>query len=86
MKSTGITRPVDMLGRVVIPMEIREHFGIHPKDLLEIFVQGDKIILKKYGEDCTFCGAEENLVELEGKYVCKACLEKLCAANTGKED
>ena len=47
MKTTGITRPVDALGRIVIPMEIRDSFGIKTKDTLEIFVHGDQIILKK---------------------------------------
>ena len=79
MKSTGITRPVDALGRIVIPMEIRESFGIETKDLLDIHVQGDKIILRKHGETCVFCDSNENLVTFEDKKICKACLEKLAA-------
>jgi transcriptional pleiotropic regulator of transition state genes len=77
MKSTGITRPVDALGRVVIPMEIRENLDIKTKDLLEIFVQGDKIVLKKHTASCIFCGSEENVADFEDKKVCRACLEKL---------
>ncbi len=77
MKSTGITRPVDALGRVVIPMEIREAFDIKAKDLLEIYVQGDKIVLRKHDASCIFCGSDGELVNFEEKKVCKACLAKL---------
>lgn len=81
MKSTGITRPVDALGRVVIPMEIRENLNIKTKDLLEISLQGNQIVLKKYGEACIFCDSTEDLVIFEDKKVCKACLEKLSKFN-----
>ena len=77
MKSTGITRPVDALGRVVIPMEIRENLNIKTKDLLEISLQGNQIILKKHGESCIFCDNTEDLVIFEDKKVCKKCLAKL---------
>ncbi len=77
MKSTGITRPVDALGRVVIPMEIRENLDIKTKDLLEIFVQGDKIVLKKHSDACIFCDSEDDVVTFEDKKVCKSCLAKL---------
>ena len=77
MKSTGITRPVDALGRVVIPMEIRENLNIKTKDLLEISLQGNQIVLKKHGETCIFCDSTEDLVIFEDKKVCKACLAKL---------
>ena len=80
MKKTGMTRPVDSLGRVVIPMEIRENLGIGTKDLLEISLEGDKIILRKACDSCIFCGADSELVEFEGKKLCKACLEKLVNA------
>ena len=74
MKTTGITRPIDALGRIVIPMEIRESFGIKPKDNLEIFVNGDQIVLKKPVDSCVFCGTDEELVNFQDKKVCKACL------------
>ena len=77
MKSTGITRPVDALGRIVIPMEIRESFGIKTKDTLEIFVHGDQIVLKKPGNSCVFCDTAEELVTFEDKNICRACLSKL---------
>jgi transcriptional pleiotropic regulator of transition state genes len=77
MKTSGVTRPVDALGRVVIPMEIRENLDIKAKDLLDISVQGTQIVLSKHGETCIFCGNSEDLVVFEGKKVCASCLEKL---------
>ena len=77
MKSTGITRPVDALGRVVIPMEIRENLNINPKDLLDISIQGNQIVLTKHGETCVFCDCADDLVNFEDKKVCKNCLSKL---------
>jgi transcriptional pleiotropic regulator of transition state genes len=81
MKSTGITRPVDALGRIVIPMEIRESFDIKTKDVLDIFVEGDKIILKKHGDECVFCGEKESVINFEGKKICKNCISKLSQYN-----
>ena len=80
MKKTGMTRPVDSLGRVVIPMEIRENLGIETKDLLEISLEGDKIILRKACDSCIFCGADGELLEFESKKLCAKCLEKLVNA------
>ena len=77
MKNTGITRPVDALGRIVIPMEIRESFDIKTKDLLDIYVQDNKIVLKKHNDSCIFCDSNDSLVVFEDKKVCKKCLEKL---------
>ena len=79
MKSTGILRPVDNLGRVVIPMEIRATLGIKPKDPLEIFTDGDSIILKKYSHSCVFCGNADDLLLFEEKRICRDCLKKLSA-------
>lgn len=80
MKSTGMVRKVDELGRIVIPMEIRRTLSIEQKDPLEIYVDGDRIILRKYGEECVFCGGSEDLAEYEGKFVCAACIKKLADA------
>ena len=77
MKSTGIVRKVDELGRIVLPMELRQVFDIKTKDSLEIFVDSDSIILKKYQPSCVFCSSRENTVNFEGKLVCESCLEKL---------
>lgn len=77
MKSTGMVRPIDELGRIVLPKEIRKTFEINPKDSVEIFTDGDRIILQKYAPACIFCGNADNVVLFEGKRVCTHCLEKL---------
>ncbi len=77
MKSTGIVRRVDELGRVVIPIELRNKFGIEEKDPIEIYVDGSSIILKKYEPNCIFCGNAKRLSEYKGKLVCDKCLAKL---------
>lgn len=77
MKSTGIVRRVDELGRVVIPIELRRTLEIAEKDALEIYVDGEQIILKKYQPACIFCGDASNVVNFKGKNICKACLKEL---------
>lgn len=77
MKSTGIVRKVDELGRVVIPIELRRTLGIGEKDALEIYVDGERIMLKKYEPACIFCGNAENVTYFKGKIVCRECLNDL---------
>jgi len=77
MKSTGIIRRVDELGRVVLPIELRNKFGITEKDPMEIYVDGNSIILKKYEPNCIFCGNSKNLLDYEDKVICKKCAEKI---------
>ena len=77
MKSTGITRPVDDLGRFVIPKELRRSFELNNNDKLEIYTEGDRIILQKYVPGCIFCGEIENVVLFAHKRVCPACLAQL---------
>ncbi|QYR21686.1 AbrB/MazE/SpoVT family DNA-binding domain-containing protein [Paenibacillus sp. sptzw28] len=77
MKSTGIVRKVDELGRVVIPIELRRTLGIGEKDALEIYVDGERIMLKKYEPACIFCGNAENVTYFKGKIVCNACLTEM---------
>ena len=77
MKSTGIVRKVDELGRVVIPIELRNKLGIQEKDPIEIYVEGTSVILKKYQPNCIFCGSTKKLVEYKEKLVCSKCCEKL---------
>lgn len=78
MRSTGMTRPVDKMGRVVIPKEIRDHLGIvADEDKFEIYMDGDRIILQKYHPTCIFCDNLADSVELSGHTVCKACIERL---------
>ena len=73
MKSTGIIRRIDDLGRVVLPMELRKKMGIEQRDPIEIYVDGDSIILKKCESECIFCGSRKNIKEFKGKHVCEAC-------------
>lgn len=77
MKSTGIVRKVDELGRVVLPIELRNKFGIHEKDPIEIFVDGTTIILKKYEPNCIFCGGTKKLVTYNDKLICQKCATKI---------
>ena len=70
-------RRVDELGRVVIPIELRNKFGIAEKDPIEIYVEGSNIILKKYEPNCVFCGSSKNLIEYKGKLVCDKCLKQM---------
>lgn len=81
IKSTGIIRKVDELGRIVIPMELRTKLGIAEKDSLEIFVDGNSIILKKYTSSCTFCGSNRNLLSFDDKLICAKCKEKISNLN-----
>jgi len=81
MKSTGIIRRVDELGRVVLPIELRNKFGITEKDPMEIYVDGASIVLKKFEPNCIFCGNNKNLVEYEDKLICGKCAEKIAKLN-----
>ena len=77
MKNTGIVRKVDELGRVVVPKELRRQLGIGDNDPVEIYMDEDKIILKKYQPCCHFCASEEELVDFKGKKICTLCLAEL---------
>ena len=77
MKSTGIVRKIDELGRVVLPMELRRTLNLNIKDSIEIFVEGEQIILKKYEPCCIFCGEATNVTTFKDKNVCEACKEEL---------
>lgn len=77
MKSTGMVRKVDELGRIVLPIEIRKMLDINEKDAVEIFTDGDRIVLQKYQPACIFCGDAADVVYFSGKRICRACLEKV---------
>lgn len=77
MKSTGIVRKVDELGRIVLPIELRRVMDIQIKDSLEIMTEDDRIILKKYEPSCVFCSSKEHLEEFKGRCICKKCREEL---------
>ena len=77
MKSTGIIRKIDELGRFVIPMEMRNKLGISNNDSLEIYVEGTSIVLRKYQPDCVFCGSSRNVVSYKGNNVCEKCVSEM---------
>ncbi|MBQ2732785.1 MAG: AbrB/MazE/SpoVT family DNA-binding domain-containing protein [Clostridia bacterium] len=77
MKSTGIVRPIDDLGRIVLPIEIRKTLSLSPKDSVEIFIDENRIVLQKYQPGCIFCGNHENLTYYKSKLVCRDCAEEL---------
>ena len=77
MKSTGIVRKVDELGRIVLPIELRRTLGIDERDSLEIYVDGSSVILKKYEPSCVFCGDAGDVLTYKGKNLCRACLREM---------
>jgi transcriptional pleiotropic regulator of transition state genes len=79
IKTTGIVRRIDDLGRMVIPIELRKTMNINKKDPMEVFVDDDKIILKKYEPACIFCGSADDVIEFDGRTICGNCKEKIAA-------
>lgn len=77
MKSTGIVRNVDELGRVVVPKELRKHLGIDSGEPVEIYADGEKIVLMKYEPACIFCSSVKDVLFYRGKKICQACLNEL---------
>ena len=77
MKSTGIVRKVDELGRIVLPIELRRTLDIAERDTLEIFVSEDTIVLKKYQPSCIFCDSSKNIITYKGKNICSSCISSL---------
>ncbi len=77
MKSTGIVRNIDELGRLVIPKEMRKNMGIATDDPVEIFVENDRIILQKYAPACAFCGGIDGITVFREKKICADCLAEL---------
>lgn len=77
VKATGIVRKVDELGRIVLPIELRRNLGIEDGDALEIYMDGENIVLKKNETTCLFCGSDQRLVSYKGKFVCQECARDL---------
>jgi transcriptional pleiotropic regulator of transition state genes len=77
MKSTGIVRKVDELGRIVLPIELRRTLDIDVRDALEIYVDGNQIVLKKYEPACVFCGNAKDVTNYKGKNVCRNCIQEI---------
>lgn len=74
MKATGIVRKIDDLGRIVLPIELRRTLGISDRDSLEIFVDNNNIVLKKYEPACIFCGSADNVINFKDKIICSECI------------
>ena len=77
MKSTGFVRNIDELGRVVVPKEIRTQLGIANGDPVEIYVDGDMVIMKKYRPVCHFCGSADEVLDFKGKKICSSCISDI---------
>lgn len=77
MKSTGMVRRVDELGRIVLPIELRKTFNIVERDALEIYTEGNTIVLKKYEPACIFCGDARDVTVFKGRNICQNCLKEL---------
>lgn len=77
MKSTGIVRKVDELGRIVLPIELRRTLDIGERDALEIYVEGSAIVLKKYRPSCVFCDSVKDVSVFKGKNICHKCMKEL---------
>ena len=77
MKSTGIVRKVDEQGRIVLPIELRRTLDLGERDELEIYLDDDKVILKKYEPACVFCASALGLVAYRGKNVCMDCIQRM---------
>ena len=77
VKSTGIVRKVDELGRIVLPIELRRTLDIAEKDALEIYVDGSSVVLKKYRPNCMICDSSKDVREFKGKNICAKCIREL---------
>ena len=77
MKTTGMVRQLDSLGRIVLPIELRRNLDISTRDMLEILVEGNSIILRKYESNCHFCGGSSGLTPYKGKMICRRCLNEI---------
>jgi transcriptional pleiotropic regulator of transition state genes len=86
MKSTGIVRKLDELGRVVIPKEIRNKLDIEEKDPIEIYIDGTSIVLRKFELGCIFCNNSKDLTTYKDKLICKKCLLKISDLNSEKTE
>lgn len=75
--ATSVVRPVDSLGRTVIPMEVRKMLSLPVKAAMQIFVDGDAILLKEYEEKCVFCASGDNLADFKNKKICASCKEQI---------
>jgi transcriptional pleiotropic regulator of transition state genes len=80
MRSTGVVRKLDNLRRIVIPKEVLDSKGMTSGTPLEVFVQGDEIILRKYNPGCKLCGSLQSVIDVDGVRICVACCKRLADA------
>lgn len=84
MKSTGIVRKTDQLGRIVLPKELRRTLDIKDEEPLEIYIDGKSIILQKYSPGCFFCGEIKEIREVKGKSICNDCIQEISQLELSK--
>ena len=84
MKSTGIVRRIDDLGRIVLPIELRRTLDIGERETMEIFVEGSAVVLKKYRPTCIFCDSSRDIAVFRGKNLCPKCLKELVEPSAGR--
>lgn len=77
MRSTGVFRRIDSLGRFVLPKELRKTLDINQNDYLQIYLEGDSIVLRKSQLSCALCGSGDDLFDYRDKKICRACLDEL---------
>jgi transcriptional pleiotropic regulator of transition state genes len=77
MKSTGIVRKIDELGRIVLPIEIRRTLGVSAHDPIEMFTDDESIIIRRYAPGCVFCGNPEEIIDFQGKRICRNCIRDM---------
>lgn len=77
MKSTGIVRKVDELGRIVLPIELRRTLDIAERDSLEIYIDGASVVMKKYQPACIFCDSAKDIVTFHDKNICSKCIRTM---------
>ncbi len=77
MRTPGLVRKIDDLGRIVIPSELRRTLEINSGDELELFCEGDTLLLRKFSPACVFCGSIEDMVCYRGKNICMKCIREI---------
>ncbi len=80
MRTPGMIRKVDELGRIVIPSELRKALEVGPGDAMELYLQEDRLVLKKFAPACIFCGGIQGLMTYEGKNICRKCIDTISRA------
>jgi len=80
MKSTGIVRRIDEMGRIVLPSELRRTLNLGEREPMEIFVEGSSIVLRRYSPTCLFCDGSKDVLQFKGRPVCARCLRQMKAS------